>query len=135
MIRQCCFEFIYLMTFQNWLFLFFLHGTFHIIVLVPQPQPTLLMHLLSSIRWIRYLQRGSYGLTYLCECPTTKARPPFLLLEYTKISSMKTLTKCSKNELKTRFIKSIKAVGALVNPKNITKPKSHNVYIEYENMS
>ena len=43
------------------------------------------------------------------------------LLKYTRISSIKTITNRSKNGLNTRFIKSIKAAGVLVNPKDITK--------------
>ena len=44
-----------------------------------------------------------------------------LLLEYTKISSIKTNTNRSKNGLNTWFLKFIKTVGVLVNPKDITK--------------
>ena len=43
------------------------------------------------------------------------------LLEYTKISSINTITNWSNNGLNTQFIKSIKAIGALVNPKDIIK--------------
>ena len=43
------------------------------------------------------------------------------LLEYTKISSIKTITNRSKNGLNTPFIKFIKAAGAFVNSKDITK--------------
>ena len=43
------------------------------------------------------------------------------LLEYTKISSLKTNTNRSKNGLNTLFIKSIKTAGALVNLKDTTK--------------
>ncbi|KAK7379143.1 hypothetical protein VNO80_04596 [Phaseolus coccineus] len=31
------------------------------------------MQLLSSIQRMRWHKRGSYALTYICECPTTKA--------------------------------------------------------------
>ena len=43
------------------------------------------------------------------------------LLEYTKMSSMKTMTKRSKYGRKTRFIRSMKTAGALVSPKDITR--------------
>lgn len=51
-------------------------------------------------------------------------------LEYNKMSSMKTITKLSKNASKTLFIKFIKIVGVFVTLSGITK----NLYCSYRDL-
>lgn len=49
-----------------------------------------------------------------------------LLLQYTKISTINTVTKEARKDLMTPFIKLIKVVSALVN--KMTSPRTHNAH-------